>query len=560
MWDVASEERLAVIRGGNINGLMFSPDGERLVGRYYPQAAIWDAWTGDRLLTISGHSGDVFGVAFSRDGTRLATGSADGTARNWDAESGEELVRLSGHGGLVALVDFSPDGTRLLTGGGDGTARVWDVSETAGAEVWSEKIASGWVGGLEYETDGTRLVTSDGGGGWELDPSTGERLTPIGTAWEDVSSRIRAAIASQLPATAPACWTWSPGRSSARSRSQGGSRASSTARTGPSSRPVSAIQTSGAAVRCSGTRRRAGDCEPWALRTPEAILGLAFSRDGEMLALLSNRGRLEVWAVDTGERLMSIKGHPGNGVEVAFLPDDRLVSVGGDGGVVWEVPSGKRLLSLVSGSKLNAVAVKSGRGADRHGGRGSRGDDLGRRDRSRAPQPRVARCGHGRRLQSRRRGAGDGRRERIARVHALRVGDLVQVARERLNDTPNPTGPSAPTPAVSTGPQGAFRVAIAEEDLLREGLPASDVANEIGDYTLALADGMFRLTQRLPDGSARETSSGTYGTSGTRITLTEAADALCAGNRFSAVWRSDGPVLRLSDCVGYPCNAASRTS
>ena len=174
-------------QASNINGLMFSPDGERLAGRYYPQAAIWDAWTGERLLTISGHSGDVFGVAFSRDGTRLATGSADGTARIWDAQSGEELVRLSGHGGLVALVDFSPDGTRLLTGGGDGTARVWDVSETAGAEVWSERVASEWVGSLEYDADGTRLVTADGGGGWELDPSTGEGLAPIGTAGWDVS-------------------------------------------------------------------------------------------------------------------------------------------------------------------------------------------------------------------------------------------------------------------------------------------------------------------------------------------------------------------------------------
>ena len=121
---------------------MFSPDGGRLAGRTGGTAAIWDAWTGDELVTISGHSGEVFGVSFSRDGTRIATGSEDGTARVWDAATGEELVRLSGHDGLVALVDFSPDGTRLLTGGGDGTARVWDISDTAGAELWSQRVAS----------------------------------------------------------------------------------------------------------------------------------------------------------------------------------------------------------------------------------------------------------------------------------------------------------------------------------------------------------------------------------------------------------------------------------
>ena len=99
---------------------------------------------------------------------------------------------------------------------------------------------------------------------------------------------------------------------------------------------------------------------------------------------------------------------------------------------------------------------------------------------------------------------------------------------------------------MSSGPQGAFRVTIVEEDLLRHGFPASDVADQIGDYTLALTDGSFRLHQRYPDGNTWETS-GTYEITGDRITLTEWADAGCAGNRFSAVWRSHGAVLTLSD-------------
>ena len=109
-----------------------------------------------------------------------------------------------------------------------------------------------------------------------------------------------------------------------------------------------------------------------------------------------------------------------------------------------------------------------------------------------------------------------------------------------------PAGPSPPSPAVSSGPQGAFRVTIVEEDLLRHGFPASDVADQIGDYTLALTDGSFRLHQRYPDGNTWETS-GTYAITGDRITFTEWADAGCAGNRFSAVWRSHGAVLTLSD-------------
>ena len=85
-----------------------------------------------------------------------------------------------------------------------------------------------------------------------------------------------------------------------------------------------------------------------------------------------------------------------------------------------------------------------------------------------------------------------------------------------------------------------------DADLLRRGFPKSELDGNVGDYTLALTDGNFLLRQRLLDGSTWETF-GTYTISGDRITLTEWADAGCAGNRFSAVWRSKGAVLRLSD-------------
>ena len=269
VWDVASGKRLVLTDPDQdwISGLMFSPDGERLTGRTGGTVAIWDAWTGVEVVKIAGHSSEVFGVSFSRDGSWIATGSKDGTARVWDAATGEELVRLSGHGGLVALVDFSPDGTRLLTGGGDGTARVWDVSDTAGAEVWSEHVATEWVGGLMYDENGTRLVTGDGGGGWVLEPSTGERLTPIGWGYEDASfdpggGRVAAS------GTAPVLWIWSPERSSARSRSRGSCRASSTARTVPSWRPASAsTRISARGGRYCGTRPRADACERSVRRT-----------------------------------------------------------------------------------------------------------------------------------------------------------------------------------------------------------------------------------------------------------------------------------------------------
>ena len=64
-------------------------------------------------------------LAFSADGTRLATAGGDGTVRVWDPGIGEQLLVLRGHKGAVNSVAFSPDGWRLASAAADGTVRSW---------------------------------------------------------------------------------------------------------------------------------------------------------------------------------------------------------------------------------------------------------------------------------------------------------------------------------------------------------------------------------------------------------------------------------------------------
>ena len=59
---------------------------------------------------MTGHIGDVYGVAFSPDGTRLATASGDPSVKLWDVASGQELATLTGHAATVFDVAFSRDG------------------------------------------------------------------------------------------------------------------------------------------------------------------------------------------------------------------------------------------------------------------------------------------------------------------------------------------------------------------------------------------------------------------------------------------------------------------
>jgi hypothetical protein len=72
-----------------------------------------------KALPLVGHTGPVTGVAFRRDGARLASASQDRTIRIWDLATGRLIHTLEGHTDKVAAVCFSPDGRLLFSGGHD---------------------------------------------------------------------------------------------------------------------------------------------------------------------------------------------------------------------------------------------------------------------------------------------------------------------------------------------------------------------------------------------------------------------------------------------------------
>jgi WD40 repeat protein len=67
----------------------------------------------------------VTAVAWSPDGTRIASGSADKTVQVWDAADGGHVFTYWGHSDVVSALAWSPDGTRIASGSDDHTVQVW---------------------------------------------------------------------------------------------------------------------------------------------------------------------------------------------------------------------------------------------------------------------------------------------------------------------------------------------------------------------------------------------------------------------------------------------------
>jgi WD40 repeat protein len=68
------------------------------------------------LKTLNGHSNYVRSVAYSPDGTKIISGSYDGTIKIWNANTGQCLKTLEGHSDRVLSVAYSPDGTKIISG------------------------------------------------------------------------------------------------------------------------------------------------------------------------------------------------------------------------------------------------------------------------------------------------------------------------------------------------------------------------------------------------------------------------------------------------------------
>ena len=345
----AADAEFAVLsgHGGHVISAAYSPDGTRIVTASADKTArIWDARTGRELTVLSGHGDRVESAAYSPDGSRIVTASDDKTARIWDARTGRELTVLSGHGDSVESAAYSPDGSRIVTASDDKTARIWDAR--TGREL---AVLSGHGDNVEsaaYSPDGTRIVTTsydktarlwDARTGRELAVLSGHGDSVYSAAYSPDGTRI---VTASYDKTARV-WDARTGAQLTVLSGHGDSLESA-AYSPDGARIVTASDDKTARIWDARTGAQLAVLSGHGDRVNSA----AYSPDGTRIVTASYDKTARIWDARTGRELTVLSGHGGYVISAAYSPDGaRIVTASADKTArLWDARTGAQLAVL----------------------------------------------------------------------------------------------------------------------------------------------------------------------------------------------------------------------
>jgi WD40 repeat protein len=310
--DLASGDRRSQTEesGSPVQRLAFSPDGSLLASaggdRNDGAVTLWDPSTGKTVGKLTGHERDVRALAFTHDGKTLATGGGDRSIRLWNVGARQQIGVLQESQHLsdpkaetaaILAVAYSPDGNSVATASEDGQVSIYGLAPAGPVRSWPAHADA--AAALAYSPDGLTLAS----GGYDKvikfwNASTGQQIRSLGghTGWvvSLAFSHDGQSLASGSYDRSIRLWNVA-----------------------------------------DGTQRHALTGHTAAVRS------VAFSHNDKLLASGGADHSVRLWDPAVGQEQAALAGHEGGVRSVAFSPDDRLLASGGEDQAIklWNVDS-----------------------------------------------------------------------------------------------------------------------------------------------------------------------------------------------------------------------------
>ncbi len=247
---------------------------------------VWASSSKSLLNEFNGGSAKVYSVAWSPNGSRLASGHSDGSVQVWDISSGNRVFYQKGHSKNVNSVSWSSDGAYVVSGSGDSTAKVWNIS--ANSLVYTYRGHSTYINSVAWSHNGTYVASAGGGGDVQVWTVTNAQLVYTYTGHSDV---ILSAV-------------WSPDDSRIASGSQD--------RT---------VQVWGATNGNRFVTYRGHS---------DYVLSVAWAPNSTLIASGSSDKTAQVWGATSGSRFRYYTGHTDQVESICWSPDSSEVASASD--------------------------------------------------------------------------------------------------------------------------------------------------------------------------------------------------------------------------------------
>ena len=350
--DSGAPTPLAELRGhaNPVSSVAFSNDGRLLAsGGGDLIVKVWDVQNGTEVRSLRGHADWISSVAFGADSRFILSASVDKTVKIWEL-SNEETTPPVGHTRRLNTLAVSANGKLLASGSDDRTIKIWDT--LTGQELYTLVEHTGEVTALAFDPTGEQLIS--GGEDRKL------RLWDLKT--KKVISTIDCDRVPVIVFTAKGdkflAWFLRPGIAN--------QNASTVQVFDKDSKPLHVLTERDKSVNCLAFTSDGewvamgspdGNVRIWDIAKQERPLGgdmpvhqkalgdLVFTPDKKKLVTGDEDGEIKIWDLAKKEAIKTIQAHKGGLNNLAMSPDGkRFVTVGQNGEMrLWDVEKGEKI-------------------------------------------------------------------------------------------------------------------------------------------------------------------------------------------------------------------------